>query len=136
MEDNVTTSPQVTSCLTPREERWWVWLVASTVIYLVGLSVSALAYLIHWSYRKRCRRQTHTMQHDTVTYVSSISVRLDFRYYISPHHWRESAQTLMSGSTIPSKILIAFIGCCNVCYMVLVVYHSYQFIEECFSLSD
>lgn len=136
MEDNDTTSPQVTSCLTPREDRWWVWLVASTIIYLVGLSVSALAYLIHWSYRKRCRRPTHTMQHDTVTYVSSISARLDFRYYISPHHWRESAQTLMSGSTIPSKILITFIGCCNVCYMVLVVYHSYQFIEECFSLSD
>ena len=133
MENNVTADQTraVTGCPigTAREERWWVWLVTSTIIYFVGLSLSALAYLAY----RTSRRQTQTTAHDATVHKPA---KLNFRYYASPRHWRELAQTIITGNTIPAKILITFIVCCNITYMILVIYHSYQFIEECFSLSD
>ena len=93
------------------DEKWWIFLTTSAVIYAVGLSLSIVSYLIYWL----VRRYRHS---DKITPMEKSSYKL-FRKY------RETIRQFISGDTIASKILITLTFFCNIIYLLIYVYRTY-----------
>ena len=138
-----------TPCPAPGGERWWVWLVTSGVIYICGLLFSSLAYAIYYSVKKyhkksktnetSIKKKNETADNETAgksVTITAGSAQQKPRSFLSPRRWREIAQQLISGDTIPSKLLITFTLLCNITYIILAVIRTYSPIEECFVLSE
>ena len=116
-------------------ERWWVWLVTSCVIYVCGLLFSSLAYAIYYIVKKKSNKKNEVTEKNKVA-SSRFTDQQKPRSLLSPRHWRKIAQQLISGDTIPSKLLITFTLLCNITYIILAVIRTYSPIEECFELSE
>ena len=114
------------TCPAPGDERWWVWLVTSGVIYAGGLSISSLVYAIYYGVKHF---------HDKNP-PSAYMNEQKSRSLLSPRRWREIARQLISGDTIPSKLLITFALLCNIIYIILAIIRTYSPIEMCFVLSE
>ena len=85
--------------------------MTSSVIYVVGLSLSIVSYLIYWVVRRY-------RESDKITNMEKSSYKL-FRKY------RETIRQFISGDTIPSKILITLTFVCNIIYLLIYVYRTY-----------
>jgi len=105
--ENVTGIPMMTPCLAPGGERWWVWLVTSGVIYVCGLLFSSLAYAIYYIVKKKSSKKNEVTEKNKVA-SSRFTDQQKPHSLLSPRHWRKIAQQLISGDTIPSKLLITF----------------------------
>ena len=101
-----------TCCPSRGDERWWIFIVTSVVIYSVGLSVSSLSYIIYWLIR-RSRNSAG------ITEVEESSNRM-FRKY------RETIRQFISGDTPPSKILITLTFVCNIIFLLIYIYRTYN----------
>ena len=146
--ENVTGTPVTISCPTPGGERWWVWLVTSGVIYVCGLLFSSLAYAIYYTVKTKSNKRNETSvkkknetveKNDTADKGVSATAGTASKKscsLLSPLRWREITRQLISGDTIPSKLLITFTLLCNITYIILAVIRTYSPIEECFVLSE
>ena len=100
-------------------ELWWVYIVASVLLYAVGFGLSSSVYGLY--YFTKYKRPSHGQQK---------SKRLkEFKGYF---------KLLISGDTIPSKILITSTLACNIIFLILTVYRAYvpHLVEYCFELSE
>ena len=107
MENNIT------ACCCPGrgEEKWWIFLVTSVVIYVVGLSLSIVSYLIYWLVRRyRSSNKITTMEKSS---------------YKAFRKYRETIRKFISGDTVLSKILITLTFICNIIYLLVYVYRTY-----------
>ena len=101
----------ITCCPDRGDEKWWIFLVTSGVIYVMGLSLSIMSYLIYWVVRRY-------RQSDKITTMEESSYKL-FRKY------RETIRQFISGDTIASKILITLTFFCNIIYLLIYIYRTY-----------
>ena len=97
-------------CPANTDERWWIFIVTSAVIYVVGFSLSVLSYAIYWWIRRK-RAASITAVEETGNHW--------FRKY------RETVRQFISGDTLPSKILITLTFVCNIVYLILYIYRTY-----------
>ena len=105
--DNVTIAA---CCPASGDERWWIYLVTSAVISVVGLSLSVLSYAIYFLVR-RSRKSDLTVMEKTGNKA--------FRKY------RETIRQFISGDTLPSKLLITLTFVCNIIYLIVYIYRTY-----------
>ena len=105
MEMNITAC-----CPASGDERWWIYLVTSAVILVVGLSLSVLSYAIYLLVTKS-RKSDLTVVEETGNKA--------FRKY------RETIRQFISGDTLPSKILITLTFVCNIIYLIVYIYRTY-----------
>ncbi len=103
----------------PDYELWWVYIIASVILYAVGFGLSSSAYGVYFF--TQYKRQSHGQRK---------SKRLN--------KFNTIFQLLISGETIPSKILIASTLACNIIFLILTVYRAYvpHLVEYCFELSE
>ena len=139
--ENGSGAPMAPLCPGPGGERWWVWLVTSCVIYICGLSLSTLAYVIYYIVKRSKEKEKNEMAEKNETAGKSGSTTTGAaqhkrRSFLSPRRWREIVRQLVSGDTIPSKIFITFILLCNATYIILAIVRTYSPIEMCFVLSE
>ena len=90
-------------------EHWWMFIATNVILYTMGLSSSSLSYLTFWLV-KRLKYRSAT--------VTKVNARLFNRF-------RANIQQLISGDTIPSKILITLTFFCNIIYLVTYIYRTY-----------
>ncbi len=107
-------------------QRWWVFVVTVVIIYILGVSICSLGYLIFWLLTSRFR--VHIKKNQTE----------NTRIYTFGKAFRDFVRQLKSGDTIPGKILIAVTLLCNLIYLALALYRSFppHTVEECADLSD
>ena len=116
-DSNITTG----DCLTevPVNDKWWVFLVTSIVIYVVGVSLSLLCFLtkklLSIGWHKRYGKELHSSTLDKL---------------------QKLMRQLVSGDTIPSKILLVLTLTSNIIFMGLALYRAYRPVERCFTLSE
>ena len=107
------------TCPRAGDEKWAVFVVTSIVIYSVGISFSLLFFLakkllnIGWN-----KRYGHGLESPTADKVPKLM------------------RQLVSGDTIPSKILLILTLTSNITFMALALYRAYRPVERCFKLSD
>ena len=111
MEMNNTETSLSTCCPLRGNEHWWIFIATNTMLYIVGLSLSSLSYLI-FCLVKKLRNQKQS------TTATKVRARLFNRF-------RANIQQLISGDTIPSKILITLTFVCNIIYLLVYIYRTY-----------
>ena len=117
MEINETEMSLSICCPLRGNEHWWIFIVTNIVLYIMGLSLSSLSYLI-FRLVKRSRGKKHS-----ATATNKVNLRLFNRF-------RANIQQLISGDTIPSKILITLTFLCNVIYLLIYIYRTYTLFPE------
>ncbi len=115
-------------CPAQGEERWWVFLVTSSLIYIISLSLCSITYCLYWviinKYKLISSEEMGT------------SDNLNTRNRSCFIFFRKFTRQLISGHTIPGKLLITITLICNVIYILLSIFRTYSpsSAEECFSL--
>ena len=113
METNETEMPSLSTCCPLRgNEHWWIFVITNTLLYIMGLSLSSLSYLIYLSVKRSKGRK------QSATTTDIVKGRLFNRF-------RGNIQQLISGDTISSKILITLTFVCNIIYLLIYVYRTY-----------
>ncbi len=102
------------------DRMWWVFILTSAILYVVLLLLS-LGYFV----------ATNLLSY--VTTKRSIAFPFKTTRYKS---FKALARQLTSGDTIPSQILLILVLTCNIAFVVLAVYRSYEPVERCFTLSS
>ena len=117
-------------CPASGDERWWIFLVTSAIIYVVGFSLSVLSYVIYWLIKKKKSAAIATDEDKSET----------LRWF---RKYRETIRQFISGDTLPSKILITLTFVCNIIYLLLYVYRTYRPFpigvgedEQCLTIDD
>lgn len=107
-------------------ERWWVFVVTIVTIYIVGVSLCSLGYLIFWLLTSKLRLHLQKDEAETT------------KIYRVGKACRDFVRQLKSGDTIPGKILISVTLVCNLIYLALAFYRSFppHTVEQCVDLSD
>lgn len=108
-----------TGCPAVVEDKWWVFVVTSVVIYAVGVSLSLLFVLtkklLSIGWLKRYGKELHSPTVDKL---------------------HKLMRQLVSGDTFPSKILLVITLTSNIIFMALALYRAYRPVERCFTLSE
>lgn len=106
-----------TNCTCPYvggRDTWWVYLVTSFTIYLIGLGLSTVAFtlkkLTSNKKEKTCKRNTSRRRCTDKTHKS----------------FRDFFRQLLLGDSIHSKILITLNLVCNIIYILLGIIRSYS----------
>ena len=117
-------STEAMSCPASGQERWWIFLVNSILIYIIGLSLSLIAFTLHWLVVTRFK---------LINITATDSKRRSFQKI-----FQNRARLLLLGDTILSRIVISTSLLCNIAYIVLGIYRSYSVrtVEKCFTLSE
>ena len=100
-------------CPSRGNEHWWIFIITTTVLYVMGFTVSSLTYIIHRLVRKS---KTQRQRREPSRAV------LRSNYY---HRFRRLIQQLISGDTLSSKILITTTFVCNIIYLLIYVHRTY-----------
>lgn len=113
----------------PGEEKWWVYIVTFVVIYLVFFGLSCIVQGIYYL----VKRFKPTSPHDA--YVEG---KEETKKIFSYKRFHELIRKLISGDTIPSKILLSVTFACNVIYMILTIHRAYdpREVEYCYQLAQ
>ena len=116
MEINDTDDALAACCPIRGEERWWIFIVTSVVLYAAGCSLSFGSYFLYWVAKRATRSSPlYRGERDTAAgFARSI-----FRKY------REVIRQSISGDTILSKILITLTFVCNTMYLFIYIYRTY-----------
>ena len=112
METNETEMSLLTCCPLRGNEHWWIFIATNTILYIMGLSLSSLSYLIF------CVVKQSRDQRQSAATSAEDRARLFNRF-------RGNIQQLISGDTIPSKILITLTFVCNIIYLLIYIYRTY-----------
>ena len=106
------------------QDPWWVYIVTYAVIYALCLGTSLIAYGVYFL-KKRFKKPSQDSNE-----------RSSFARRLKKFH--EFVRQLISGDTVPSKILITVTFACNLIYMILTVFRAYspRQVYYCFSLSQ
>ena len=120
------------TCPAKGEEKWWVFLVTSAVIYIVGLSLSCIIAAIRWLLVK-----SELIPVDSADTSSSSKDKTCFTKFQFYHKKiQDFMRHLISGDSIASKILITGVLLNNVVYIILSIVRTYDpnQAEHCFTL--
>lgn len=102
------------------DHRWWIFLTTSAVAYVVLLLLCSIYYVLTF----------------LVGYAAS-QRKISFPFKLTIFEWiKKIARQLASGDTLPSKILLLVTLVCNIIFVGLAFYRSYEPVERCFTLSS
>ncbi len=109
-------------------ERWWVFVVTTIVIYIIGISSCFIGYLVFWLLTSRFRVHKRKVSTDKAKTSRIYAIGKASRNYV---------RQLKSGDTIPGKVLITVTLLCNLAYLALALFRSFppHMVEECADLS-
>ena len=118
------------TCPAKGEEKWWIFLVVSILIYIIGLSISSILFLLRWLVVVKF--QLVVVETNTISDVMNTKRQ---SYYKIFHDY---IRQLMQGDSISSRVIITLIMLCNLVYIGIGIYRSYvpNSVEECFTLSE
>lgn len=105
--------------------RWWVFLVTIVVIYIVGFLLLFVVYSLSWL----LKRKTQTFWKSSPFGSKMVTFGKVFR---------DRMKQLISGDTIPGKILITIMLIFNLVFIAVTIHRSFPMFdtEECISISD
>ena len=114
---NETTTALSTCCPESGNEKWWIFLITSMVLYIIGFTLSSLTYLVSRVTRKSSERRKQ--RRSAVTLLHSTTETDFFQKF------RAGIQQLISGDTIASKVLMTVTFFCNTIFLLIYIYRTY-----------
>ena len=103
---------------------WWRFLVIKGIIYVFFLLTFSLIFAVYWLVKTKCMPERYKAFKNSNLFM--------YRERI-----RDRMRQLISGNTIPGKILITVSLLCNLVYIGLAIYRSYiPGIEVCINIRD
>ena len=108
------------------KETWWIYIVTSVIIYLVCLGLSTASFTVKLFIAKRRRK---TRLRNSNSSCKQYNIYNSFQNFI---------RRLLLGDSVQSKIVITVNLMCNIIYIILGIYRSYnpKGAGECFSIAD
>ena len=104
------------TCLLERRSRtWWIYLVTSIFVYLVGITLSSVAHTLKWLIEKRKARRN-----------SNRDIRQSGNNAASTRGIRDFFRKLLLGNTLYSKVFITLNLVCNFIFIVFAIYRAYN----------
>ena len=119
MESNDTDGVLALCCPMPGDERWYIFVITSVVLYVAGCAISFVSYLIYWLAKRAARSRNEGSSSRRKNMNETGTARRLFRKY------REVVRQSISGDTIFSKILITLTFICNTIYLLIYIYRTY-----------
>ena len=111
-------SDSSTECPANGDEKWWVFLTTSGILYTTCLALSLLCFAVRRLVHYFCLHKRGV----TVTLIPKPLVKL-----------KALCRQLVSGDSISGKILISIALACNIVFIFLAIYRAYLPVERCIS---